>query len=71
MKKISFILILLGLTSNAFANKYICYRYVDGQPTGGYLKIYTDSQSKAEKKALKKYKNLEYSVDYVKCKLSF
>ena len=71
MKKISFILILLGLVSNVFASKYICYRYVDGQPTGGFVKIYTDSQSKAEKKALEKYKDLGYTVNYVKCELSF
>lgn len=68
MKKISFILILLGLVSNVFASKYICYRYIDGQPTGSFVKIYTDSEYKAEKKAVEKYKDLGYNVDYVKCK---
>jgi len=44
-------------------------RYVDGEPTGGYVKVYADSKYEAEKKALKKYRDdLGYRTDYVKCK---
>lgn len=67
-------LIILGMLtsafiSNVFASEWICYRYVDGEATGGYVKVYTDSKYEAEKKALKKYRDeLGYKTDYVKCK---
>ena len=69
MKKLIFAsVVLFGMVSSAMASKWICYRYVDGSPTGGFVKIYTNSKSDAEKKAYKKYKKLGYTLDYVKCK---
>jgi len=68
MKKL-LLLITLGLTINLFAMEWVCYRYVNGEPTGGYVKIDANSKSVAEKKALKKYReDLGYKTDYVKCK---
>jgi len=69
MKKLIFVLLINAFFSNIFASEWICYRYVDGEPTGGYVKVYADSKYEAEKKALKKYRDdLGYRTDYVKCK---
>jgi len=48
--------------------KWTCYRYVDGQPTGGTVTVYADSKSEATEKALKKYEKLGYRTDSVNCK---
>jgi len=72
MKKIVFVALVSGIFSNLFASKYICYRYVNGKSTGGYIKVYADSKSEAEKKSLKKYRDeLDYTTDYTKCKLDW
>jgi len=69
MKKTIFFILLSGLSGSLFASEWTCYRYVDGGPTGGYIKIYADSKYKAEKKALDKYRDdLGYRIDYAKCK---
>jgi len=63
-------LVLLGLVSSfMFAVTLTCYRYVDGEATGGFVKVEAYSKYEAEKKALKKYiDDLGYKTDYVKCK---
>ncbi|WP_227429005.1 hypothetical protein [Psychrobacter sp. I-STPA6b] len=48
--------------------RYECARYVDNRPTGGYVKVYAESKEEAEQKALKKYDEMGYRVDYVICK---
>ena len=69
MKKLVFVLLVGGFISNVFASEWVCYRYVDGEATGGYVKVYANSKYEAEKKALKKYREeLGYRTDYVKCK---
>ncbi len=69
MKKIVIFFIVSGFISSVFAMEWVCYRYVDGEATGGYVKVYADSKYEAEKKALKKYRDdLGYRTDYVKCK---
>lgn len=78
MKKLLFAAVLLGLTSasqaapsHAYttqaASNYTCYRYVDGKPTGGFVKISADSKSEAEAKALAWYQKEGMRVDYVVC----
>ena len=68
MKK--FIVALLFLASQVvFAKSWDCYRYVDGKPTGGFVKVQADSKKEAEKKSEKKYKKLGYSLDYTECKI--
>jgi hypothetical protein len=72
MKKLFLTGILLasiGFASNyTFASTWVCYRYVNGEPTGGFIKVEADSKEEAEVKALKEYKKLGYTLDDVKCK---
>jgi len=70
MKKLV-IMGLASITMATFANAsmtWTCYRYVDGGPTGGFVKVSADNKEEATKKATEKYKNLKYRFDYVKCK---
>ena len=62
-------LVLLGLVSSfMFASTWTCYRYVDSNPTGGFVKVEAYSKYEAEKKALRKYREeLKYKTDFVKC----
>ena len=55
MRKLILVVLVSGIFSSLFASKYICYRYVNGEATGGFVKVYADSKSEAEKKSLKKY----------------
>ena len=50
------------------AETWTCYRYVDGSPTGGFVKVQVNNKQEAEQKSLEKYKKLGYKVDYTKCK---
>jgi len=51
---------------------YICYRYVDGEPTGGFIKVKANSKEEAERKALREYREkLNMRTDYVKCEYSW
>ena len=66
MTKIIIGSMLLG--SLLLADTWTCYRYVDGSPTGGFVKVQASSKQEAEQKSLEKYKKLAYRVDYTKCK---
>ena len=68
MKKIILTLSTLAVFSSLTASTWTCYRYVNGQPTGGFVKVSADTKEEAEKKAFDKYKELGYNLDYVKCK---
>ena len=68
MKKIPLILSLALVGEIAFATNFVCYRYVDGKPTGGFLNVKASSQEEAERISKEKYKKLGYSLDYTKCK---
>lgn len=68
MKKSIFILSLLALTAtSAYADTFKCYRYVDGSPTGDFVKAEASSKAEASEKAVQEYKNMGKKVDYVKC----
>ncbi len=69
MKKLLAVLPLaFVLNSPAHATMtYECYAYVDGEPTGGFVKVSADSKSEAEIKAMKKYKEIKVKADYVNC----
>lgn len=78
MKKLLLAAVLLSLTSvsqaapshpytSQAASTYTCYRYVDGRPSGGFVKISADSKSEAEAKALAWYQKEGMKVDYVVC----
>ena len=56
------------LCSLLLADTQTCYRYVDGSPTGGFVKVQASTKQEAEQKSLEKYKKLGYKVDYTKCK---
>jgi hypothetical protein len=66
MKKI----ILAGVVFStfSFATEWVCYRYVNGEPTGGFIKVTAQSKQEAHKKAMTKYKDLGYKIDSVNCK---
>jgi len=68
MKKIPMILSMLLVSEISFATNFICYRYIDGKPTGGFLKVDASSQKEAERISKENYKKLGYSLDYTKCK---
>jgi len=61
--------VILSILFGSFllADTWTCYRYVDGSPTGGFVKVQASSKQEAEQKSLKKYKKLGFKVDYTKC----
>lgn len=68
MKKSIFALSLLALTAtSAYADTFKCYRYVDGSPTGGFIKVEANSKAEAAEKAIQEYKDMGKQVDYVVC----
>ncbi|HFU76158.1 MAG TPA: hypothetical protein ENK66_07925 [Arcobacter sp.] len=68
MKKLLLGLVLfVGLMSVASAKHYKCYRYVNGSPTGGHVKVEAYTKSEAVNKALAKYENLGKKVHSVNC----
>ncbi|HHT00817.1 MAG TPA: hypothetical protein ENK73_08190 [Thiomicrospira sp.] len=52
----------------AYSKTYECYRYVDGKPTGTWIKVKADSKSEATSKAYQRYDELGVKVDSVNCK---
>ena len=75
MRKLSIFLATLGglifTFSYSYAKTWTCYRYVDGKPTGGFIKVEAETKEEAEKKSYNKYKKeLNYNLDYTKCYLS-
>jgi len=46
---------------------YECYRYVKGKPTGGWINVKASSKSEAERKAVRRFKELGGRVDYARC----
>jgi hypothetical protein len=69
MKKLVFTLVVTGIFTTLFGTEWVCYRYLNGKPTGGTIKVYANSEKEAERKGVKKYKEMGYSVDFVKCKV--
>mgnify|MGYP000072932823 CR=1 FL=1 len=67
MKKILLALALMMMASTSYASSYKCYRYVNGSPTGTWIKTQAPSKSKAEEKAYLRMKELGGKVDYAKC----
>ncbi len=71
MKKLSIFTAVFGvfmfMFSFSYAKTWTCYRYVNGESTGGFVKVEADTKEEAEKKSYKKYKKLGYEVDYTKC----
>lgn len=70
MKKLLPTLALMLLAGSAYADRtYECFRYVDGQPTGGHVNVQASSKSEAEAKALAHYRDdLKKRTDSVNCK---
>lgn len=66
MKKLMLLSTVL-MANFAFASEYECFRYVDGKPTGTYVKVSASSKAEAEKKALEKFKKLGGKFDGVNC----
>ena len=66
--KLKEILLVIGISGMLSAETWTCYRYVDGGPTGGTVKVEASSKQEAEKKSLEKYKKLGYRIDYTVCK---
>jgi len=67
MKKLILFAILPTIGIYA-SSTWTCYRYVDGSPTGGFVKVTADSKQEATQKAIEKYKKLGYRFDSVNCK---
>jgi hypothetical protein len=75
MKKLFFgSLLLVGFIGVSNADTYTCYRYKNGKPTGGHVKVKANSKYEAEKKAMEKYRKMHdslfggFKADYVNCK---
>jgi len=69
MKKFLLVVGVIGVTNLLMASStWTCYRYLSGEPTGGFVKISADSKQEAEQKAYDKYKELGYNFDSVNCK---
>lgn len=71
MKKLFFGLLLLSLSSVSYSNysTYDCYRYVNGKPTGSWIRVKADSKEEAESIAYSRMKESGGVVDYAKCKI--
>lgn len=68
MKKIAVTLFVLAASATAHADRtYECYRYVDGKPAGGFVKVSAASKDEAERKAFQKYKDMGEKVHSVNC----
>jgi len=68
MKKLLIIsLLLAGSLSTLSAKYYECYRYVNGSPTGTWIKVQASSKSEASQKAYKRFKELGGKVTSVNC----
>lgn len=61
----------LIFASIAYASSFKCYRYVNGKPTGAWVKVTADSKSEAEGKAYARMKEIGGKVDYCKCKCKY
>lgn len=68
MKKLLLASALFAFASTSFASTFTCYRYVNGEPTGTWIKVIADSKSEAESKAYARMKELGGRVDYAKCR---
>lgn len=68
MKKIVLALTLMLMASASYASSYECYRYVNGSPTGTWIKVQGSSKSDAEKIAYARFKELGGKVDSVSCR---
>lgn len=69
MKKILLTVpLLLIFASMSYANTYTCYRYINGEPTGNWIKIKADSKSEARQKAFIRWEELGVRADSCNCK---
>jgi len=62
MKKI---ILAFALMMMASASSYECYRYVNGSPTGTWIKVQASSKSEAE--AYARFKGFGGRIDSVNC----
>jgi len=60
-------LLLTGVWSSLNAKYYECYRYVNGSPTGTWIKVQASSKSQASEKAYTRFKELGGKVTSVNC----
>ena len=67
MKKTILAFALMMMASASYASSYECYRYVNGSPTGTWIKVQASSKSEAESKAYARFKELGGRVDSVHC----
>jgi len=69
MKKILVSIVALGMmVSSANASmSYECWMYKNGKPMW-YVTVSADNKSEAQSKATAKFRNLDRSGDYIKCK---
>ena len=68
MKKLLLIAALSLFASTSYAEStWTCYRYVDGKPTGTWVKVKASSKSEADRKAYSKMKDLGGRIDYANC----
>lgn len=47
---------------------YVCYRYVKGRPTGGWIYVKAENRYTAEVKAYIRFKEIGGRVDYAVCR---
>ena len=61
------LVLVMGLVSASNAKTYKCYRYVNGSPTGTWIKVQASDKSEASSKAYDRFKELGGRVDSVNC----
>jgi len=71
MKKlIPLTLVMAGLllaSNPAFAAHFKCYRYVNGSPTGTWIRVEAASKSEAESRSMARFRELGGRVDSTNC----
>jgi len=68
MRKLMLGVLIAGFGFANASMSWTCYRLVNGEPTGGFVKVMADTKQEATKKAIEKYKKLGYNFDGVNCK---
>jgi len=71
MMKKGVFLVLVLFSGGSFAqadSKWTCYRYVNGEPTGGVVYVYASDKEDANHKAMDKYQKMHYRIDSVNCR---
>ena len=60
-------MVLMGLVTMSNAKIYKCYRYVNGNPVGNWVKVKASSKGDAYSIAMAKFRDLGVKADSTNC----